>query len=235
MLTSVHIKNFRSCKDVKLEGLGALLGLVGRNATGKTTILEAIRQAARDALARDAFAARLEGPLQRLDPTAVDLEINTAGCCYRYSCETLSVRESVDVRAEHEVEWTRVLTRDRQALNVQGGRRFTVSREIAAMAALEALLPQEDAVNQSVGPLRDVLARVRYYPGHDEERDEKGDRAAEPSGLIHRDEFLRWANAVKATSASDPSILMRLLFAYERDRSTFNELEHLMGPEVRTG
>jgi len=42
VLKSVHIKNFRSCKDVTLEGLGHLSALVGRNGAGKTTILRAI-------------------------------------------------------------------------------------------------------------------------------------------------------------------------------------------------
>ena len=41
MLTSVHIKNFRSCKDVTVEGLEHVAGLVGRNGAGKTTILRA--------------------------------------------------------------------------------------------------------------------------------------------------------------------------------------------------
>ena len=57
MLTSVHIKNFRSCKDVKIENMGLMLGLVGRNGAGKTTILRAIEWAASTALSRELSTA----------------------------------------------------------------------------------------------------------------------------------------------------------------------------------
>jgi predicted ATPase len=229
MLTSVHIKNFRSCKDVKLEGLGPMVGLVGRNAAGKTTILEAIRQVAADALSNEAFSLKLEpGPL-RVEENEVELEVSVTDHRYRYRLEGRG-SETIDVRAETEPTWTRVVARDGQTLDaVQVGRRFTISREIAAMAALAAVLPQDDVLNQTLAPLRDVLSRVRYYPGHDVERDEKGNRAAEPSGLIHRDDFLHWAKTAKATEPSDPSILMRLLYAALRDPSRFDELERLMG------
>lgn len=42
MIKSFHINNFRSCRDVSLDGIGPILALAGRNGVGKTNILEGI-------------------------------------------------------------------------------------------------------------------------------------------------------------------------------------------------
>jgi AAA15 family ATPase/GTPase len=39
----IHIKNFRSLQDVKLTGLGNLVVIVGKNSSGKSNLLEALR------------------------------------------------------------------------------------------------------------------------------------------------------------------------------------------------
>jgi predicted ATPase len=43
MLTSIHIKNFRSLRDVRIEPLKRVNLITGQNDTGKTTVLEALR------------------------------------------------------------------------------------------------------------------------------------------------------------------------------------------------
>ena len=45
-ITSVHIKNFKSIRDMRIESIENALILVGKNNTGKTGILDAIRVAA---------------------------------------------------------------------------------------------------------------------------------------------------------------------------------------------
>ncbi len=45
-ITSVHIKNFKSIRDMEIEGIERALILVGKNNTGKTGVLDAIRAAA---------------------------------------------------------------------------------------------------------------------------------------------------------------------------------------------
>ena len=42
MLQSVHIRNFRGLKDLKVEGLGRINVFAGRNNSGKTALLEAL-------------------------------------------------------------------------------------------------------------------------------------------------------------------------------------------------
>jgi ABC-type branched-subunit amino acid transport system ATPase component len=43
MLTSIHLKNFRALRDVKIEPLRRVNLITGQNDTGKTTVLEALR------------------------------------------------------------------------------------------------------------------------------------------------------------------------------------------------
>src|SRR5229473_1421999 len=43
MLTSIHLKNFRALRDVKIEPLRRINLVTGQNDTGKTTLLEALR------------------------------------------------------------------------------------------------------------------------------------------------------------------------------------------------
>ena len=42
MIISLKLTQFRNHQQVKLDGLGAFVGLVGPNGSGKTNILEAI-------------------------------------------------------------------------------------------------------------------------------------------------------------------------------------------------
>ena len=42
MITSLHIKNFRCFRDLKLDGLKRLNMIVGESASGKTALLESI-------------------------------------------------------------------------------------------------------------------------------------------------------------------------------------------------
>jgi AAA15 family ATPase/GTPase len=42
LLNSLHIKGFRGFTDFKVEGLGRVNLIIGRNNAGKTTLLEAI-------------------------------------------------------------------------------------------------------------------------------------------------------------------------------------------------
>ncbi len=44
-ITSIHIKNFKSIRDMKINGIENALILVGKNNTGKTSVVDAIRAA----------------------------------------------------------------------------------------------------------------------------------------------------------------------------------------------
>ncbi len=77
MLKRVEIKDFRSCHDVVLDGLGPMTVLVGRNAVGKTNILRAMHW-----IAYTATSGKVpQPPNQSADVT---LEAAIDGTTYRY-------------------------------------------------------------------------------------------------------------------------------------------------------
>ena len=45
-ITSVHIRNFKSIREMEIHGIENALILVGKNNTGKTSVLDAIRAVA---------------------------------------------------------------------------------------------------------------------------------------------------------------------------------------------
>jgi len=221
MLTNVHIKNFRSCKDVKLEGLGSMLGLVGRNAAGKTTILEGIEGAARLAMTDDSFRQLSYGLGVRLDEWSMEATVGGRG--FRYARK--HAREELDVREVSGGAWTRALERDGRELRlVDQERRLVISDDIAAMPALASLLPPDDAINRVIEPLRVMLKGVHYYPGHDQEWTQGAQ--IEPHEPISLEEFERWTIQPDKQASS---ILMRLIHARTRERPLFDELRELMG------
>ena len=45
-ITSVHIRNFKAIREMEIHGIENALILVGKNNTGKTSVLDAIRAVA---------------------------------------------------------------------------------------------------------------------------------------------------------------------------------------------
>ena len=44
-ITRIRIQNFKSIKDMRIRDIGQALILVGKNSTGKTAVLDAVRTA----------------------------------------------------------------------------------------------------------------------------------------------------------------------------------------------
>ncbi|WP_185966293.1 AAA family ATPase [Ectopseudomonas mendocina] len=47
-LNSLHIKNFRTLEDLKLDFVGEFSSISGKNNAGKTTIIKALQQLLKD-------------------------------------------------------------------------------------------------------------------------------------------------------------------------------------------
>src|SRR5205823_906450 len=86
MLSRIRIENFRSCKDVLLDGLGSITALIGRNGSGKTNILRAIDWMARSATSTDSDPSHF---IRRLSVgTKVTADMECGGSRYRYAFGT---------------------------------------------------------------------------------------------------------------------------------------------------
>ncbi len=247
MLTSVHITNFRSCKDVKLEGLGAVLGLVGRNGAGKTTILRAIEWCARTALLGDGFVrafSEIEPAGGRAEP-GVALELSVEEQIYRYEVrrwfregvagersKVVHDEESLSIRGAGG-EWTNLLARMDENINFSSNNHVGVGLSTAAMPALASMLPDGDPLQLHLRAVMDALRRVRYYLGHGvlDPSHPSGLDIPEPSGPIPEAAYERWVADLDGTGALDGRVLLRLIHAHERTPELFAELQERMGPD----
>ena len=227
MLTSVHIKSFRSCKNVKLEGMGPMLGLVGRNGAGKTTILRAIERATAIAVAQDFRKVHDGTGGLASDGGQMVIALCVAGQRYIYSVDTPDGGLKEDLVAlDEQGTPTSIFSRnDRDLVLGKGNRPLEISEHVASMPAIASLLAEDDAVQAQIAPVMAAFRAVRYYPGFGVEG---------PLGLTSEEPHEPIAASVYEDLASrgTPSVLIRLLQAFFHAGESFDELRKLLGQEA---
>ena len=246
MLTSVHIKNFRSCKDVKLEGLGHMAALVGRNGAGKTTILRAIEWMARTALLTEGFSTAFsEADVAELfaDPQ-LEVELTSGEYEYRYRIgrsfgEVDLLGRSKGARDEEVLlvhrlgsdGWAVLMAREQHTVSL-AGREQTIELQPSAamMPALASLLPEDDLLQGHLRRVAEVLRGVRYYLGHGMID------PADPVWLgftspIPKTLYERWVAENEQRGNDNPSLLLRIIHAHQTAPEVFAELKSRVGPE----
>jgi hypothetical protein len=242
MLKRIHIKGFRSCRDVLLEDLGPLTALVGRNGSGKTNILRAIQWFARAATATDLaqvlFPQTFDNFVKNASWPSMTVDVELNGSAYRYSMtlsdeeagssgsqrrESFSLQERLEVGTD-EVRWKEILRRTRGELHVQGRESpIQPGLMVPCLPVLIALLPEEKELLEYLLPLSSYFKRVRYYP-----LDEVNDvPALEYLSIVPGNEYRQW---VSMGQPSD-SVLMRLIRTRFDQPAAFDEICSLLGPK----
>lgn len=230
MLTSVHIRNFRSCKDVRLDGLGAIVALAGRNGAGKSNILQAI-----DCVARFATSGHWRlGHLQAFfaEGCEGELSFKVGGAAYCYEARTRdrtvlqrTVSFSVEERLrEISNDGREIVLLDRRGETVDLGPEngsLHIGAATSAMPATLALLPTSAPTRRALERVFGFLSAVRYYP-LDEPNQPDGD-------VIAHSEYMEWIPQFNSSPADDDSVPMRLLHLHKTSPDRLAELRDIIG------
>lgn len=245
MLKSVHIQNFRSCKDVTLEGLAHISALVGRNGAGKTTILRAIEWMAHTALLTDGFSTAFSDGdvvVAFADPR-IEVELISGEYSYRYLIERdiltdelssglASDAEVLLVRGPGDSDWVDIVGREADHVALTGrGQFIEIHHSAAMMPALSSLLPENDPLQEHLRRVMAVLGGIRYYLGHGMIDPDDVRWLRSPSSPIRKDLYERWAAEDERGGNDDLSLLLRIIHAHQTAPDLFAELKRRVGPE----
>ena len=230
MIKSVRIKNFRSCRDVLLDGIGPILALAGRNGAGKTNILEGIEWLSKVATATPVqYGTHVQALGERVEGA---ITFQSAGKVYRYVAETMVPPPSSfdDLRIEmkeelHRVDTgTRLVLRDMEVAKLADGTPVKVSIQSPAIPGLLALLAADHPNRRDLQDAFVFLSAIRYYPL---------DEPSHPGGsfLIESDEYARWLAGYQRNPITSQSVLMRLLHLHLTAPEVLTELKQVVGDD----
>jgi AAA domain, putative AbiEii toxin, Type IV TA system/AAA ATPase domain len=226
MLHSVHIQNFRCIEDVRIDGLGAITALVGRNGTGKTAVLEAIRAAAAGA----SSAAATPGNIAWLNQkTQYDLEFSTQVGRYTYLLQQHAiVRGSkfapLIVERLTDDGGRKLVDRDEELVHVNARTEpIRIGATVGALPVLLAVLPPDDELTAHIRACVDFFSRIRYYAPTESTTETR------TAGAVALKQYQAWLEQLKAGALVD-SVLMRIIYLHKECESSLEELKEYLGP-----
>ncbi len=243
MLIRVRIDGFRSCRNVVLSDLGQVTALIGRNAAGKSSVLNAVVALANlacssgpDSRGWEAIPIAHEGFEEEVGPFSAAAEVSLDGRTYLYTVKVLRVVKDMGPEFEEAITFDESLSIDKYpnpsvivfrrtegAIELPSiGSRIAVGSGVASLAALASLLPTEDPILAQTEPLRRFFAGVRYYPL---DEPATGRRMPWIDGKTYR----TWAAEFNTTGVLSGHVTLQLLHLYLTRRDRFDELVGNLG------
>lgn len=236
MFKSIEIKQFRSCRNVKLTELHELLLLIGRNGAGKTNILKAIdwtcRFATNDVTKKDGTRRNDS------EDGEVALTFDFEGKQYCYELKKETILEKGDAWREKTklIEKLYVCQGKKKSLEMQrDGTQvkllatpehvelsLEISDQISVLTALSVFLPDGHPSRVTAEVTLRFLAGVRYYPLHNY------DETADEQYVLHS-RYAKWKSENSKENNAVTYLLYRILQLHLERPETFDELNSLMG------
>jgi len=242
MLNFVHIHKYRSCTDVRLDDIGRITALIGRNGAGKTNVLKGIEWVAAiisdRAASSSASSHRVFRDLE--EPGSVTISFTIEGASYTYFIDkqtryrrrddgTVDALEIFKERLTEEGSGGSVKLLDRDNERVifgTSGTELAVSISSSSIAALIALLPESDSLRARLDAIREFFAGVIYYPL------EQSLGAASRSRFVTAEDFAKWnSRPNRFLLNSVESTIMRVVKLFLENPKKFEELQSLLGDD----
>lgn len=239
MLTSLSIKNFRSCENVALDLSDPIVALVGKNGSGKTNLLHAIQLAA-DSLAGEPDSLYGFRPRNPGEPVVLELgfELDDVGFSYRVS---RSGRPSLQQHQEQLVAGGDVLfSRQDQTVQLLGEgvtNELRIGLHASATASLLQLLPDDNPLLARLWAIHSYVRSIRYYPLIQNvlehalgtpPRSIASDALIDGNPLIDVARYDAW-KAELAAGRAKSGVIFRILHLFLTDPDRFAELSFLLG------
>lgn len=233
MFTSIHIKSFRSCRDVRLQGLDSMLVLIGRNGAGKTNVMKAIAWAC-DFASNQASDSKTSAAKFASGDVQLSFTIGEVDYCYSVRRTTSfdnEIKLKVDVEEKFyiggEAESHLILHRVGEDLTMipLGGEntKIRISSGISCLPAIHSLLPDNEPFKEVSEKLLNFLGAVKYYPLHNFEE-------VEGTAFIPSETYKKWKSDKQDAFNSVKALQCTLIEISEEQPEVLLELNHLIGP-----
>jgi len=232
MITSLNIKNFRTCRDVSITDASHSTLLIGRNGAGKTNILSALEWVA--SVAVDSSVPSIE-PF--VEGTSVSLTLKLSGRTLRYALTTgfpdrkgkslsfsLMYEDSLFEIGSRGAEKLIFERNDQTIIFADGRRRKTVAVPHGLVRTFDLLLSISSGTSawQQIKDVHDFLTGVRYYALDD---------LRSKAFYIRQDEYTSWLQEEDDSAPGGDAVLYRLIRLHEEKKEIFQEIVDILGED----
>jgi predicted ATPase len=234
MFTSIHIKSFRSCRDVRLSDLQSILVLIGRNGAGKTNLMKAIAWACeygsglpRVANPKNLYSLSNDGSVQ--------LTFSIKGSTYCYAIERITqfdkdmniiISVSEKVYLGGEIASRPILSRQGEEVFLYDEENNVTTIKIASttpsLPAIHSLLPESNPFKTVAEDILIFLGSVKYYPLHNFEE-------ISESALVPGEMYRKWKSNKQDNFNSVSNLQYTLIELSEDHPEVLEELNSLLG------
>ncbi|KAE8753856.1 AAA family ATPase [Paraburkholderia madseniana] len=230
MITSFHIQNFRTCRDVTLSGTTHATLLIGRNGAGKTNILSALEWVA--SVAVDASVPSI-APF--LEGAAVSLTLKFGERTFLYSLSThgFSSKDTqpgltllyndklleIGARGREKLIFERV---GDAIIIADGRRRKTVAVPPGLVRTFDLALSIAAGTSewQHIKDVHDFLTGIRYYALDD---------LRARTFYVRQDQYTSWLQDEDDEISGGDAVIYRLIRLHQEKKEIFDEIVDILG------
>jgi len=235
MLISAHIHNFRSCIDVRVDDIGSMLVLLGRNGVGKTNILLALEWAAQVGSSTSGEAPDTAEGTSTGDVT-LQLKLNSRTFEYWLRIELIDQDSAKDeyvapirLVSESLVEkfdgggWISLFAREGKTVECgPDKKKLEISSNSPAAFAVASLLPNDPAT-ESIKQVMGFLAKLRYLPLDTPAREDSD------NWIVRESEYVAWKARTARSNDDIKQLQIQVLDLYLNYAERYAELVDLVG------